>query len=352
MRDIASHLIRVNTTLRDAIQALNSLKAPAIYLVVVDESNRVQGTVTDGDIRRAVLRNLAMDAPIVDCMHRGAILGHVNRPQENEALARGLLAKPRFLPVVDDHNVLVTILNADTAHEQRAVAMVMAGGRGNRLGELTLTTPKPLIEVGGKPILEHVLDRLEAAGIDKIFISTHYLAEQIEAYTGQRKGTADIELIHEDEPLGTAGSISKIAHRLDRPLLLLNGDIITHVDLSSMLTFHEKKDHSATLAVKRYDVDIPFGVIRHTDDGRFLGIDEKPRLSHFVSAGLYLINPEVGALVPQGQRIDMPEVINLARDAGLQVGLFPIHEYWIDVGRPQDLATAQKDRGAVDGENV
>ena len=220
--------------------------------------------------------------------------------------------------------------------------LLWPGGRGTRLGNITKYRPKPLVEVDERPILDHVLDRLEKENIRKTFISVNYLSEKIKEFVDRRNNDTQIELVYETEPLGTAGAIGLVNERITLPIVVLNGDIITNLNMDAFISAHLKSGHGVTIAVTRHDMEIPYGVIRHTEDGGFLGIDEKPTMSHFISAGVYVLSPEVCALVPKAQRIDMPDLINLAKEIGLGVGVFPIHEYWIDIGQPKDLETARK----------
>jgi NDP-sugar pyrophosphorylase family protein len=173
------------------------------------------------------------------------------------------------------------------------------------------------------------------------------MADQFEAYVAQRTGTPRIELIMENSPLGTAGAVALLPDDISGPFLVMNGDILTEVNLQALATMHARNANDATIAVARYEFEIPYGVVRHAEDGAFLGIDEKPCTSHFVSAGLYLLSPQFRALVPPSQPMDMPELLNLGRSVGMRIGLFPIHEYWRDIGRPPDLAAAEEDHGVV-----
>ena len=340
--DFNRHILPRSASLIDAIEALNLMPAPNIFLIVVDDNRRVVGTVTDGDVRRAFLKGQNGQTPITECMGVASKLGLQDQNARNETLLHGLEARPRFLPVVNDEGILVDVLTSETDLADRAVGFVMAGGRGTRLGELTKHKPKPLMEVDGKPILGHALDRLEEANIWKTFVSVNYLAEQISHYVYNRTNKTDIELVHETQPLGTAGAIGLVAERIGLPTIVLNGDIITNLNVEALLDAHQRTGNGVTIAVTRHDVDIPFGVVRHTEDGGFLGIDEKPTVSHFVAAGVYVLSSEVCSLVPRERRTDMPDLIHLAKEIGLGIGVFPIHEYWVDIGQPKDLEAARR----------
>ncbi len=217
----------------------------------------------------------------------------------------------------------------------------MAGGFGTRLGDKTRDTPKPRLPVGGTPILDHVLARLEAADIDEVFVAVHYRAAQIESYLAGRDNRANVHLVHESQPLGTAGALARLPEAVSGPVVVINADLLTQVDMSAFLDFHERHQHDATIAVARYEHAIPFGVIQHSEDGLFQGIDEKPSLRYFVAAGIYILSPEFRPLAAARHPVDMPELLNAGREVGLKIGLFPIHEFWTDIGNPDDLAAAR-----------
>jgi dTDP-glucose pyrophosphorylase len=324
------------------MERLNDLEASHQFQIVIDENARVLGTVTDGDVRRSILNGISLTDPITKGMNSQPMLGRVDDDVRNLAILRGLVARIAFLPVIDRDQKLREVLVLAGRIDQLA-ALVMAGGFGRRLGERTKTTPKPLLELQGKPILEHIFDRLEAADVSQIYISTHYLADQIERFVDGRKSSAAIDTLYEEKPLGTAGAVGLLPLDLKTAFIVANGDVLTNVDLAALVDFHVKHANDATIAVAQHHVTIPFGVIRHTDDGRFRDIDEKPILSHFVAAGIYLLSPEFRTLVRAGEHLDMPELLTRGRDAGLSIGLFPIHEYWTDIGQPKDL-----DRAFVD----
>jgi len=340
--NINKHLLLHTASLIEAIEALNRMPAPNIFLIVIDQNRNVVGTLTDGDVRRAFLKGKGADASVRECVGVASKLGLQNQHSRNETLLQGLRTRPKFLPVVDASGVLVDILTSETDLADRAIGFVMAGGKGTRLGELTKNKPKPLMEVDDKPILGHVLDRLEEANVSKTFISVNYLSEQIGHFIDERINITNIELVYEDGPLGTAGAIGLVSERINLPVIVLNGDIITNLNVRALIDAHARSGNGVTIAVTRHDVEIPFGVVRHTEDGVFLGIDEKPTMSHFVAAGVYVLSSEVCSLIPKGKRADMPDVINLAKEIGIGIGIFPIHEYWIDIGRPQDLQTARQ----------
>jgi dTDP-glucose pyrophosphorylase len=342
IRDMSPLLCPPATSVSDVLARMEAA-TPNLFQVVVDDDRRVLGTLTDGDLRRAILKGATLGSPVSVCMRATPILGRVGEDKANRILAQ----RSWFLPVVDAQGRLVELLVERAADLPMNRALVMAGGFGKRLGALTEATPKPMLPVAGRPMLDRVLEQIEAAGVGTIDIAVHYLADQIKMFVADRRSSATIRLIEETEPLGTAGALTLISDQLDEPVLVVNGDVLTQVDLVAMHRFHARHNYDGTVAVCRYETQVPFGVIKQTADGQFESIEEKPRLSHFVAAGIYYLSPEFAALTPRGRPVDMPEVITNGARAGLRIGLFPVHEYWKDVGQPGDFAAAQVDHGCA-----
>ncbi|MCB9946844.1 MAG: NTP transferase domain-containing protein [Rhodospirillaceae bacterium] len=329
------------TPVRQTLERLNDLAIDQQFQVVVGTGGEVLGTITDGDVRRAILAGVGLDAPVSAAMHRKAVVGRIGADSDNMAKIGSLSSHVPFLPLVDARGRLCAILIPDDRPSVIDTALVMAGGFGRRLGEHTRTTPKPLLPVGGRPILDHILSRLEESRIRRVFISVHYLAEQIVRFVEARDSRMEITCIHDGTPRGTAGAIAALPALPDGGLVVLNGDLVTSVDFDALVQFHDRAGVDATLAVAQHEFAVPYGVVRHTAEGQFLGIDEKPTVRHFVSAGIYCLSRDLCTLVPPDRAMDMPELINRGREIGLKVGLFPIHEYWTDIGRPADLAEAR-----------
>lgn len=346
IRDMTA-LVCPPTTVVSEVLARIEAATPNLFQVVVDEHRRVLGTVTDGDLRRALLRGATLASTVDQCMRATPILGRKGEDLAN----RILVQRAWFLPIVDAEGRLLELLVDQASQQPMNRALVMAGGFGKRLGDLTRTTPKPMLPVAGRPMLDRVLEQIEAAGVATIDIAVHYLADQIKDFVRQRKNMATMRLIEETEPLGTAGALTLISDSLDENVLIANGDVLTQVDLSAMRHFHARHGYDGTIAVWRHEIEIPFGVIKQTSDGQFAGIDEKPKLANFVAAGIYYLSPEFAALTPRGRPVDMPEVLTNGAKAGLRIGLFPVHEYWKDVGRPSDFSTAQADHAPRSGKD-
>jgi dTDP-glucose pyrophosphorylase len=334
LSNISSYLVNGDIPLREALLRLNQSEVP--FLLVVNTKRQLLGTVTDGDIRRGVLGGAKLDDPLSACVHLKPLTA-----REDEADLSALLRRVAFVPIVNGGNQVIGVALRDTVDPDVSDAVVMAGGLGTRLGSLTKAVPKPLLPVAGRPILEHILTSLEAAGVRRIWITVNHLSEQIERFARDREGLAKLEILHERARLGTAGGIGLLGERPLGPFFVVNGDVLTETDFRAMAAFHRKHGYDGTIAVAHHQVKVPFGVIRH-ESGIFAGIDEKPVIRQFVAGGIYLFGPEVLAMVPPNQPLDMPDLLNDAHSIGLRLGLFPIHEYWTDVGHPEDLKAADE----------
>lgn len=342
--NIDLYVCDVETPLREVLARINSA-IPLYCQIVTDAEGKAVGTVTDGDIRRGLLRGLSLDAPARDCMYVDFKHGRADDPDGSTKTLFEKVRQVSFLPVLDgDRKPVEIIAPAPDEAAGIARAVVMAGGFGTRLGELTRNTPKPLVEVAGKPILEHVLQALEGAGINEIDITIHYRAEQIRGYIRERRNSATISLVEEKEPLGTAGAFSLLEDPPKKPTLVMNADVVTDVDFGALHKFFNDHDYDAVVCISPYSIDVPFGVVEFDEAGQFRGIHEKPKITRHIAAGVYYLAPKVFALVGMNERIDMPEVLERAHDLGMKIGVFPIHEYWIDLGRPTDIKSFNDDR--------
>ena len=255
----------------------------------------------------------------------------------------------RHLPVVDADGILVHLtLLSDVVKDLLLPvrALVMAGGYGTRLRPLTADVPKSMLPVGDRPLLEHIVRQLQQAGIRRVNLATHYRADVIERHFGDGSGfDVDIQYVNEDRPLGTAGALSLMA-RSDEPLLVINGDIMTEVDIPAMVDFHTANRADMTVAVRPYEVQIPFGVVE-TDGVLITAVSEKPLIRHFINAGIYLLNGDVCGLLPAGEPYHMTDLIARLVAERRRVISFPIREYWVDIGRSEDYERARLDAGGA-----
>lgn len=335
--------------LREAMQCIDRNRRGAV--LVVDPEGRLLDLLTDGDLRRAVLAGSDLERPVRDLFqrreggpYRAPVVARVgSRPATQRRLLRrhGI----RHLPLLDaeDRVVdLVTLEDLVPEVDPSFEAVVMAGGRGQRLRPLTDHTPKPMLPVGGRPLLEHTLTRLRDAGVQTVHITTHHAAEKITRYFGDGRGIGlELHYLNEARPLGTAGSLRQLA-RATAPFLVINGDILTSVDFRAMLVYHREQAAELTLATRRHDIDIPYGVVE-CRGSRVESLREKPRLSFFVNAGIYLVEPSALELLPAEDAYQMTDLIDALLARGRRVASFPILEYWLDIGRPPDYQQAQVD---------
>lgn len=327
------HLIQINATLRDSLKALNALSGSAMTLLVVDPAGRLQGTLTDGDVRRALLGGCGLDAPVSDAMHRNfCSLSAEMTPEEiRSARVRGI----RLLPVLDSEGKVFKVIDLRKQETRLPLrAMLMAGGRGERLRPLTDSVPKPLLEVGGRPIIDRNINALRRVGVEDITVSVNYLAEQIESHFA---GT-EVKCVRESEPLGTIGSCSLLPADGPETTLVMNSDILTNISLEDFFIQHQNNRNDITIATISHVVSIPFAVL--TTEGELVtGIEEKPTYTHYANAGIYLIRSSLlRDLKPE--RLDAPDFISAQIRQGARVGHFPISGFWLDIGTPADFRQA------------
>ncbi|RDB42161.1 CBS domain-containing protein [Halomonas sp. DQ26W] len=337
-------LVSPVTTLGEAIKVLDR-EALRIALVV-DDQQRLLGTLTDGDVRRALLDKQTMDATVEEIMFR---LPKVAYQDWSKARMLAWMEQHELLqlPIVDDHNVLIGL---ETLHgllqkpRQDNPVFLMAGGFGKRLRPLTNTCPKPMLRVGDKPILELILEGFVNAGFHRFYISTHYMPEQIRDHFGDgSQWNISIQYIYEEIPLGTGGALGLLPHdEIDLPLFMMNGDILTNLNLLALLAFHEEHGGKATMCVREFDYQVPYGVIE-ADGQRAKAIVEKPVYTFNINAGIYLLAADLVKSVTPGTRIDMPTLLEKQMADGNGVNLYPLKGYWLDIGQVDDFQRAQAD---------
>lgn len=338
IENIKPFCLRPQDNLRSALSVLNK-QPPHLFILVVDESGKFLATVTDGDIRRGLLNGLDLESPLRDCMH-----GNPFTIKEGQPVPRKLLEDFGFVPEVNKDGQIRCIYIFSRQSNVIHNALIMAGGLGKRLHPHTLNTPKPLLPVAGRPLLARLLDKMDESNVAKTFVSVHYLADQFDEFLlKDKRAITEVSLVHEKEMLGTAGCLSLLKGKIDQPLLMTNGDILSSLNFASFANYHQDFGYDATLAVTLHEVTIPFGVIETDETGGFETITEKPTLMHMVAAGVYMVSPNVIELCEEGRVLDMPELLQKAKDHGLKVGIYPFHDYWRDVGRPEDLKDAKND---------
>jgi dTDP-glucose pyrophosphorylase len=334
--------VNLGAKLRDVMVALE--RGASEIALVVDESDLLMGLMTDGDIRRAMLGGASIDAPLQPFMRKQftAVGQNAGRAEVIDLMQARIISQ---IPIVDGDGRLVGLhLLRDVIgkEERENWAVVMAGGLGTRLAPLTDHTPKPMLRVAGRPILERIVLHLVGHGIHRIFIAINYLSEMIVAHfqDGARFG-AQIEYLREKQSLGTAGALGLLPEAPTAPVLLMNGDLVTQADVGALLQFHGSGTQTISVAVRKYFHTVPFGCVQLDGGGRVTALDEKPTLTRLVNAGIYVFDPKVVARVPIGVESTAPALIESAMAAGEAVRALEIEDDWIDVGQKEQFRKAR-----------
>lgn len=347
---IRKFLVKPSSTLKDVIDCLEKNRKG--IAVVVDEDQRFLGYITDGDIRRSYINDIdlsktadyLLNHPSLNPLHKTLVAS----PEESDAERLSTMRHNdvRHLPVLDENRRLVDLAVLrdllGEKHLKEVKAVIMAGGYGRRLEELTINTPKPMLSVGDKPLLENIVTQLKDVGIGKLEFTTHYKASIISEHFGDGEHFGvDIGYIEEESPLGTAGSLKMVQD--DRaPMLVMNGDIVTSVDYKALVDYHVEHKADITISVREYDFEVPYGVVE-SKGGKVQKITEKPKVKFFVNAGIYVVEHHVKELIPDNVRFDMTDLIEVCMQKGLTIASFPIIEYWLDIGNIRDYERAVRE---------
>ena len=344
MKNINNYTIPSSSSVRQVILKLQA-NASQIVIVINKKERQVLGTVTDGDIRRALLKGIELDSSADDIMNRNFIF-LLEPASKKDAITLMQKKKLKHIPLLDSKRVLIKIYSLEDLIKSDSLdndVIIMAGGEGKRLRELTKNCPKPMLKVNNKPILEIILEQCIEAGFKNFYFSVRFLKEQIKDYFNDgSRWNVSIRYLEEDRPLGTAGAISLLKHETTHSVLLINGDVLTKVDFKNLYVFHKHNKSDMSICVRKYSTEIPYGVV-NTQNSQVLSLDEKPLITHFINAGIYLFKPHIMGLVPKNTYFDMPQLINLAKQKKFKIHAFPIHEYWQDLGYPENLLQTKKD---------
>lgn len=334
--------------LQDSImQAIEAVNNGGIRLaLVVDDEKRLVGVVTDGDIRRAFLAYNEFSGPVENIMNSNPVvvpLGTTSSEMLNIMREHSIM----HIPVVDDGRHIISVETferlSNVKSKKTTPVFLMAGGFGTRLRPLTNSIPKVMLKVGSRPILETILLGFIEHGFSEFYISVFYLADQIFEHFGNgEKWGVNIRYVQEEQPLGTAGALSLLPETVNEPIIVMNGDLLTNVNFSHLLSFHKAKGAAATMCTREYSMEIPYGVI-DSDESKIVSITEKPKQLFSVNAGIYVLSPEVVKSIPRAARKDMPDLFNELISTGQSVYNFPVNEYWLDIGRLGDFEQAQSD---------
>ena len=336
--------IAPDASIADAVACLE--RAETGILMLSGPDGRLAGVLTDGDIRRAILRNDPFDRSCLEIASRTPVTG----PPDTTGIAalalmdRGTHFPVDHLPLVDEERRICGLLlrrDLVSIGPTPIAAVIMAGGFGTRLRPLTDGMPKPMLPIGDRPLLARTLERLRDSGIRSVSITTHYLGEAITSYFGDGNALGlQLQYVNEDRPLGTAGALRRLGPQ-EGSLLVMNGDVLTGLDFREMLAFHRAEGAEATVAVRRYEVPVPYGVVEGAN-GVVSRLSEKPVLKFLINAGIYVIEPGALDLIPADERFDMTQLLQALVEARRRVVSFPILEYWVDIGQPLDYQHAQE----------
>lgn len=346
MVSVINKPLDINSNLVEAVRAIEVSRRRIAVVVSVD--GLLMGTLTDGDVRRCLLTGGSLATPVVEAMNREPLSAPCGSPVSYllDIMKRGNILA---IPLVDTSGRFVELVHlTDLAPDEVvtgatgfAAAVIMAGGEGMRLRPVTKNIPKPMLDIGGVPLLERQVQRLAKAGLKRVYLSVNYLSHIIEDHFGDGSSFGlEIHYLKEKEKMGTGGALSLLPVCPEAPILVMNGDILTTSDFGSLWTFHHTHLASITVAAVDYHIQIPFGVI-HNEGPYVTGLAEKPSQHFLCNAGIYVVSPSALELVPHGKPFNMTDLIDACLVASRQVAIFPVHEYWSDIGTPADLDKAR-----------
>tara|TARA_R110002051_G_scaffold73135_1_gene132657 strand:+ start:28199 stop:29245 length:1047 start_codon:yes stop_codon:yes gene_type:complete len=342
LRNFREHLLPTQSTIREALIKLQDLAKDAI-LFVVDKDDKLLGSLTDGDIRRGLINGVEVSGLVNKIIQPNPKF--IRKGEKNlEKIIEYREGNYRILPVLDNENTVVNVINFRLIRSYLPVdAVIMAGGKGTRLRPLTEHTPKPLLKVGDKPIMEHNLDRLALYGIDDFWISVKYLGEQIEDYFGDGSNKSiNLRYVWEDKPLGTIGAVSKINDFKHDYVLLTNSDLLTNLDYEHFFLDFKKTDADLAVVTIPYQVNIPYAVLE-TSNGHVVNFKEKPTYTYYSNGGIYLIKKSALSYLPKEDFFNATDLMEKLIEVGKKVVSYPLSGYWLDVGKHEDFEKAQRD---------
>ncbi|WP_459846621.1 nucleotidyltransferase family protein [Campylobacter concisus] len=343
MKNIKNIKLKQNATIKEALGIIDS-GAMQIALVV-DDNDKLLGTLTDGDIRRGILRGLDLDSSIETIVFKEPAIAKISSTKE-EILKIALSKKLHQIPIVDDNGIVLDLKEIEELVEPKIKTnrvILMVGGLGTRLRPLTQDTPKPMLKVGNKPILQTIVEKFAEYGFVNITMCVNFNASIIRDYFGDGKEFGvNIDYVLEQKRMGTAGALSLLKERPSEPFFVMNGDLLTNVNFEHIFNYHTLHKATATMCVREYDYEIPYGVVK-MNDNKITAIAEKPVQKFFVSAGIYMLSPEILDLIPKNEFYDMPALFEKLIKLSKNVISFPIREYWLDIGRMEEYQRANEE---------
>ncbi len=336
------HIILNSFTILDALNRINNIHEGPLVLFVVDSENKVIGSLTDGDIRRALIKGISVTETVEKAVHRdfNFLRKNVNDDVKNIHTQREL--KMKLVPVLDENNQIYEIINLEKYKTLLPVdAVLMAGGKGERLRPLTEKTPKPLIKVGEKCIIDYNIDSLISYGIKNIFVTVNYLGEQLEEHFKEKRDGIKINTVKEPKYLGTIGSIKFVESFYNDTILVMNSDLFTNIDYEDFYLHFKEHDADMSVAAVPYIVKVPYGVF-NLEGRNIKGVTEKPTISYYANAGIYLIKKELLKLIPENKFYNATDFMSSLINNNYKVIRYPISGYWIDIGQHDELERAKE----------
>lgn len=336
------HIINKNETIKTALERINSFRLQQpLVLFVADSQDKITGSLTDGDIRRGLVNGVTLDCPVTNVMHKD--FKYVKDLSDYKKINSYKVMDLKLVPLVTKDFKLVEFIDLRKLKAVIPVdAVIMAGGKGVRLKPYTNDTPKPMLELNGKPIIAHNIDRLLSYGITNIYISVNHLKEKIINYIQKNYSDYNIQFIEENQPLGTIGSVKLVDEFKNNDVLVMNADILTNIDFYDFFTNYKNFRDNMSIATFNIRINIPYGIL-DTTDKKINSLIEKPSFTYYSNAGIYLINKDMLKYIPSGEKFDSTDLMEKLIEKGKKVSHFPIRGYWLDIGNAQNYAKAQDD---------
>ena len=347
MKNIEDIIVKESTSILEVLQIID--KSSKQLAIVVDDNKRLLGTISDGDIRRALLNNISLNESVKDIYFKTPTVANINNSKE-EIINICRVKKIHQIPIVDDNGNLIGIEILDELikpKDKTNKVILMVGGLGTRLRPLTETTPKPMLKVGNKPILQTIVEKFAEYGYTNIIMCVNYKSHIIQDYfkDGSDFGV-NIEYILENQRMGTAGALSLLKDKPNEPFFVMNGDLLTNVNFEHLHNYHIATNSIGTMCVREYDFQVPYGVV-NIKDSKIASIEEKPTHKFFVSAGIYMLSSEVLNYIPENQFYDMPTLFEKIISEGKNAISFPLREYWLDIGRMEEYKKANDEYSEI-----
>jgi dTDP-glucose pyrophosphorylase/predicted transcriptional regulator len=347
MKDIEDIIVEESSSILEVLEIID--KSSKQLAIVVDENKKLLGTISDGDIRRALLQNISLTNSVKNIYYKTPTVANINDTRE-DIINICKIKKIHQIPIVDNNGNLVGLEILDeliSKEQKRNKVILMVGGLGTRLRPLTEETPKPMLKVGSKPILQTIIEKFAEYGYTNIVMCVNYKSHIIQDYfeDGSKFGV-NIEYVLEEQRMGTAGALSLLKNKPTEPFFVMNGDLLTNVNFEHLHDFHTASESMGTMCVREYDFQVPYGVV-NIENSKILSIEEKPTHKFFVSAGIYMLSPDVLKYIPKNEFYDMPTLFEKLISENTNVISFPLREYWLDIGRMEEYKKANEEYGDV-----